>query len=261
MNEKEQQIKTAVRGMIADAGKWTPDEKTKILEIRTGEAEKISYPVKLNVQGTIGAAFEFYRKRVTKPFGTEGKPEDSLHDRNKMHLVVNRDKGTIVIVIDENNEKGTVIGGSIQKNPFLEVFGINSDNLLDNEDMAKLIKKNRMWFADPKQCGDMVHNLQHFTAKWDTEIRRVDNARGITVNSIARELKTEVPLNFILQIAPLKGFPPQKFIVDIGVQVDGNSVEFYLESIELMEIQLKLTVEEVEKQIGLFNDEIAIFEV
>ncbi len=258
MNSTEQQINTAVRGMIADAGKWIPDEKTKVLEIRTGEAEKIFYPVKLSIGGTIGSAHEFYRKRVTKPYG-EGVA--SLHDRNKMHLLVDRVKGSIALYADENNEKGTLVIGTIQKNPFLEAFGINNDTTLDNEDMAKLLKRNRIWFADPKQCGDIVHNMQHFEATWETEIKKVDNSRGLTINSLSRKLITEVPLKFILQIEPLKGFPKETFTVEVGVQVDGSSVEFYLESIDLMEIQMNATIKEVQAQIEKFNDEIAIFEV
>lgn len=222
------------------------------LEIRTGDAQKFEYPVKCSILGTLSAPFEFFQKRISGAL---------LHDKNQMHLLVDKLNGVIILITDENWEKGTTVKGAIQKNPFLEKFSINTDRMIDSYAMVKLLKMNKMWFADPEQCGNIVHNLQHFSAAWETEIQKVDNGRGITHESVQRRMKSEIPLSFDLCIEPFKGFSKFKIKVDIGVHYNGDDVLFYFESIDLMQLQLELQLKEIELQVSKFNNEICIFEV
>lgn len=248
---------TAIAVALVDAifGKAgvTPANGVNAIEIRTAEAEKIKYAVKMAIVGTTASPYEFYKKRIT---------DNKLHDTNKCHLTVDKLNGVLVLVIDEkNNDDGTKITGSVQPNKYLTGLHINDEEMFGADELAKLLKVNKTWFTDPKQCGDMVHNLQHFEAEWTTRVSKVDNLKGNTLSKLEHTLKSEVPLGFSLTIEPFKGFERKTFKVEINVQYNGDEIEFYLESIDLMQLQLELKVAEVEKQVALFNDEICIFEI
>lgn len=252
---KESQIASnkTVRTHLADALRdWKPEDGVKMLEIRTGEAQVIEYPVKVEINGVTSAPFEFFQKRINLA---------DLHDKNKVHLLVDKTDGVLILVMDENYQKGTVVRGSVQKNKFLEEFTINTDTTFNANDLAKLLKTRKIWFTDPLQCGNIVHNLQHFKAQWSTMIQSVNNQKGITVDSLARTLESEVPLSFSLTIAPYKGMEQRTFTVDVCVEYDGSHIEFYLESVDLMTIQLEMKVKEIEDQVKKFDDKICIFEV
>lgn len=251
-DKKTIETNKAIRDFVADSSKWSVEEQTKVLEIRTGEAQQIEYPIKVGVEGVLTAPFEFYKKRVR---------EQKLHDTNKCHLLVDRQDGKLTLVIDENYSKGTLIDGSVQNNQFLTAFQINTDKSYNAKDLGKLLKMNKIWFADPNQCGQMVHNLQHFEGEWGVRVKNIDNQKGITHSSIERELKSSVPLGFALTIEPFKGFERKTFQVDICVQYQHSDITFYLESIELMQIQLEVKVAKIEEQVALFSDEICIFEI
>lgn len=247
-----------VRTHLADALKdWKPEDGVKVVEIRTGDAQKIEYPVKVEIDGVTSAPFEFFKKRIL----AFESAEEKLHDTNRVHLLVNKEEGTLVLIMDENYEKGTCVKGAIQLNKFLEEFKINSDRTFKANDLAKLLKTRKIWFTDPNQCGTLVHNLLHFEGQWTTRVSQVDNQRGNTLNKLERELKSEVPLKFTLTIPPFKGFENKTFDVEICVQYDGSDIKFYLESVDLMTIQHEMKVKEIEEQVKKFEDKICIFEV
>jgi hypothetical protein len=250
--ETSVEINKAVRDFVADSSKWEVGEKTKVLEIRTGDAQEIVYPIKVSVGGVTTAPFEFYNKRI-------GKAE--LHDKNKVHLLVDKEGGKLTLVVDENYEKGTVVIGSIQENKYLKAFYLNTDKTFSARDLAKILKVNKTWFTDPNQCGEMVHNMTHFEGQWEVKSQNVDNQKGNTLQKLERTLKSEVPLGFSLTIPPFKGFENKTFKVEICVAYSGTDISFYLESIDLMQLQLELRAKEIGDRVADFNDEICIFEV
>ena len=86
--------------------------------IREGAAPKAldpKAPVKMDVNGTINAPLEYLSKRI-----------DTINQK-QCHLIVNREKITIQLVVNESNEytRGT-IAGTLQYHPKFEEFGINT---------------------------------------------------------------------------------------------------------------------------------------
>ena len=86
--------------------------------IREGAAPKVldpKAPVKMNVNGTINAPFEYLTKRI-----------DCINQK-ECHIIVNREKITIELVVNESDEyaRGT-IAGTLQYHPKFEDFGINA---------------------------------------------------------------------------------------------------------------------------------------
>lgn len=80
--------------------------------IREGAAPKVldpKAPVKMNVNGTINAPFEYLSKRI-----------DCINQK-ECHIIVNREKITIELVVNESDEytRGT-IAGTLQYHPSLK---------------------------------------------------------------------------------------------------------------------------------------------
>lgn len=68
------------------------DHKGEII-IRSGDAEEIFYPIRVDLSGVITAPGKFYEKRK------------DLHDPNKSHVVYDKLAGTIKLVVDEQNKE------------------------------------------------------------------------------------------------------------------------------------------------------------
>lgn len=245
---KNKIIRDAIFGALG-----VKNENGNVIEFRTAEAERIKYAHPLSVVGVISCPYEFYKKRIT---------DSGLHEKTKCHILVDKTEGTILLVIDEKNgDDGTKVIGSIESNPFLDALNINDDTTFSANELGKMLKKNKMWFTNKDRCGEIIHNLMHFEGEWSTKVTTINSEKGFTKHSLERELKSKIDLNFDLTIAPFKGFPARTFPVDVMVTYEGSGLLFYLESLELMQIAMKDSGDEIEKQIKLFNNEICIFEI
>ena len=132
--------------------------------IREGAAPKVldpKAPVKMNVNGTINAPFEYLTKRI-----------DCINQK-ECHIIVNREKITIELVVNEADEytRGT-IAGTLQYHPKFEEFGINAGKVWSPFDFAMFCKMNRAFFADKNANMSLVSACKNFTAKVNNQIER-----------------------------------------------------------------------------------------
>ena len=231
-----------------------PGENEIIL--REGEAPKVldpKAPVKMNVNGTINAPFEYLSKRI-----------DCINQKD-CHIIVNREKITIELVVNEADEytRGT-IAGTLQHHPKFEEFGINTGKVWSPFDFAMFCKMNRAFFADKNANMSLVSACKNFTAKVNNQIERAIQENGNSTDNFAQVVNSNLPESFTLSIPIFKGGKNEDLVVETFAKIDGRNVAFVLLSPGAEETLEDLRDKAIDEQLNAIKTiapDIAIFEV
>ena len=224
--------------------------------IREGAAPKVldpKAPVKMNVNGTINAPFEYLTKRI-----------DCINQK-ECHIIVNREKITIELVVNESDEytRGT-IAGTLQYHPKFEEFGINAGKVWSPFDFAMFCKMNRAFFADKNVNMSLVSACKNFTAKVNNQIERAIQENGNRTDNFAQVVNSNLPEQFTLSIPIFKGGKKEDLVVETFAKIDGRNVAFVLLSPGAEETLEDLRDKAIDEQLNAIKaiaPDIAIFEV
>lgn len=224
--------------------------------IREGAAPKAldpKAPVKMNVNGTINAPFEYLTKRI-----------DCINQK-ECHIIVNREKITIELVVNESDEytRGT-IAGTLQYHPKFEEFGINAGKVWSPFDFAMFCKMNRAFFADKNVNMSLVSACKNFTAKVNNQIERAIQENGNRTDNFAQVVNSNLPESFTLSIPIFKGGKKEDLVVETFAKIDGRNVAFVLLSPGAEETLEDLRDKAIDEQLNAIKaiaPDIAIFEV
>ena len=224
--------------------------------IREGAAPKVldpKAPVKMNVNGTINAPFEYLTKRI-----------DCIKQKD-CHIIVNREKITIELVVNESDEytRGT-IAGTLQYHPKLEEVGINAGKVWSPFDFAMFCKMNRAFFADKNANMSLVSACKNFTAKVNNQIERAIQENGNRTDNFAQVVNSNLPESFTLSIPIFKGGKKEDLVVETFAKIDGRNVAFVLLSPGAEETLEDLRDKAIDEQLNAIKaiaPDIAIFEV
>lgn len=224
--------------------------------IREGAAPKVldpKAPVKMNVNGTINAPFEYLTKRI-----------DCINQK-ECHIIVNREKITIELVVNEADEytRGT-IAGTLQYHPKFEEFGINAGKVWSPFDFAMFCKMNRAFFADKNVNMSLVSACKNFTAKVNNQIERAIQENGNRTDNFAQVVNSNLPESFTLSIPIFKGGKKEDLVVETFAKIDGRNVAFVLLSPGAEETLEDLRDKAIDEQLNAIKaiaPDIAIFEV
>lgn len=224
--------------------------------LREGAAPKVldpKAPVKMNVNGTINAPFEYLSKRI-----------DCINQKD-CHIIVNREKITIELVVNEADEytRGT-IAGTLQHHPKFEEFGINTGKVWSPFDFAMFCKMNRAFFADKNANMSLVSACKNFTAKVNNQIERAIQENGNSTDNFAQVVNSNLPESFTISIPIFKGGKKEDLVVETFAKIDGRNVAFVLLSPGAEETLEDLRDKAIDEQLNAIKTiapNIAIFEV
>jgi hypothetical protein len=227
--------------------------------IRQGDAPIVldpRAPVRVSISGTIQSPVEFLLKRIDQP---------NQVNQKLSHVIVNRDKISIQLVICENDEytRGTVTGKLEFNQKFVE-FGVNSGKVWSPFELAMFIKMNRSFFADKNVAMKLVSDLKNFKAKVNAKLEQGASEKGDRNDVFTQTVDSNLPESFSLQMPIFKGQPAETFDVETFASIDGREVGFTLLSPganESMETLRDSVIDEQLKAIREIAPDIAIFEV
>ena len=179
-------------------------------------------PVKLKILGTISVPFEFLQKRL--PW----EDHDQI-DLKRTHIIVEREKISISLIINENDEytRGA-IGGILDMHPKFREFGINTGKAWTPTDLGLFFKMNRAFFPDMGENNRLVSQLMNFTATISSNFQRGAKETGDRTDNFSQVVNSNLPEKFTLQIPLFKGMTAERIEVETFVQIDGHNVSFVL---------------------------------
>ena len=228
------------------------------LIIREGEAPMQlapKAPVKTNITGVIGTIAEYLEKRINK----------GQFDQKDCHILVNREKVEITLIINEADEyrRGQIVG-KLDYNPKFIEFGINGGKVWTPTELGMFIKMNRAFFSDRKVNMDLVTSLMNFTADVNNKIERSMRENGNRTDNFAQVVNSNLPDSFTIQMPIFKGMQLETIEVETFAQVNGRDVAFILISPGAQATLEDLRDKVIDEQLSRIREiapEIAIIEV
>jgi hypothetical protein len=197
-------------------------EKVELIirELTTVNELPIKAPVKIKLDGTIGAPFEFLSKRYDQP--------DQINQK-RCHIIVDREDITILLVMNESDEyiRGQV-GGKLEFYPKFVEFGINTGKVWTPQQLGMFFKMNRSFFVDRTDNMKLVAELMNFTATVNNKIERSAKENGDRTDNFAQVVNSNLPASFKLTMPIFKGTPAETIEVETFAQINGREVSFIL---------------------------------
>jgi hypothetical protein len=245
-------VRDQVKKFIGDKTLYAEGEVKNELIIRTGEAKKIEYPKRVDLSGIISAPAKFYEKRK------------DLHDKNKCHVVFDKQSGFLKLVVDEQNgESGYSVSGKLTPNPHLQPFRLNVDGTSAGKfhvkDLMEKLKFNKYFFVDKDLNAQIVTSLMKFKVRVAQEIESINNQRGDQRELKATTLSHELKEFFMLRMPIYKGLSAVDFRVEILCEVSSSGeVLVWLESSELSEINKQTLETVIGAELDIFKEIVCI---
>lgn len=205
-----------------------PDKDT--ITILQGKALDPVPPQKIYINGDIYTFSNFLS--VRKELG-EGYQKI---DPAKAVVLVDFDNGTIELQTDPESLYGAVITSALQESTELSAFHINGKKTFSREELVKLLKFNRLFFESPDKHAELIKAFQKLSSSVQVSANASSDERGNRANEYIKNVTTNAPTEFILNISLFKGFANTKFRVEICLDVTDNTARFWFESVELHEL-------------------------
>ena len=220
----------------------TLENGISILEVRQGDALPLEPTKIVSIGGQITAPADFFKARAT-----EIKPLGAM-------LVISMEQGVIKLNADETNPRGAVISGSLKDNKDLAGFNINTGNLYPKKGLQELLKRRRMFFADRAEYDKIMVQLEAYTYSQTANGTDNDDKRGNTKFLKEKTHYDNLQKNFYLIVPLFEGTEPVRFMVEIGVDTSTAETRFWLESIDLLEMQKNAKEKLINEQLEAFRD-------
>lgn len=179
------------------------------LTILQGSAPVPKEPVKISLSGTIEGPVTFLIER---------KNELNL---KKCHVIVNRDKMSITLVINEDDPstRGSIVG-KLELHPDFKKFRINSGETWSAFDLADFIKMNRYFFASKETAGKLVSQLRDFKAKVNKQIDSFKDDKANYDLKRSQAVECNLPDSFSINVPVFKGQAKQNIPVEINIHAE-----------------------------------------
>lgn len=209
-----------------------------ILTVLEGKALERKAPEKINISGDIKTVSNFLNIRKTTGSGLQSI------DLSKAIVFVDKKKQTISLELDPEDFYGAKITGTLEKSDELAPFCINQNKTFTKEELVKLIKFNKLFFDDAAKHAEILLAFQKVSSTVNIRANESNDDRGNKERAFVKDVTTNAPTEFILNIPVFKGFEHSRFRVEICLDVTEGSARFWFESIELHEI-IQTRIEEI----------------
>lgn len=209
----------------------------KVLETKPSE--------KISITGDIKTVGNFLKIRLEHGKGTQEI------DNAKAIILVNKSARTIELQIDPENHYGATVKGTLEISDELKTFGINTLQKFSRQDLVKLIKMSRLYFENKDKHSETLTAFQKIESSVNYSAKDGSDDRGNKERQFVKNVTTNAPMAFTLNIPIFKGFPAQPLSVDICLDIEEGTAKFWLESVQLNEL-MQSSVDEI------FADELKI---
>src|SRR5690606_37307166 len=155
MEKKDQKSEAMAEAIAAEmnAEKKTGDDVSRrSIHLLTGQAPEKIYPHKIDLKGDIFTVRDFIQ--VRQRVGGSGV---QTIDKSRAVIIVDKEGLSIELQLDPENKFGAAVKGSLSLSPELEAFKINGTETFTKDQFLKLVKFNRLFFADATRHQQLVN--------------------------------------------------------------------------------------------------------
>jgi hypothetical protein len=212
---------------MKDINITTNAETITILE---GKALEQMPPNKIAIDGDIKTVSNFLKVRKSQGEGLQ------QINKSKAIVLVNKTARTIELHLDPEDNYGAKVKGTLEISDELKQFGINTLQKFSRQELVKLIKMTRLFFENKDKHSDVLLAFQKIESSVNYSAKDGSDDRGNKERQFVKNVTTNAPMNFTLEISIFKGFNPQPLSVEICLDIEEGTAKFWLESVQLNEL-------------------------
>ena len=215
----------------------------------TQKLETVHEEEHVSLEGTIKAPANFWEKRADQV------------EKLKAHVKFSYRNRTIILVTEENFSKlGEEVTGTLIINPEFNGFGINVEKMFKVNDLIKHVRMSKYLFQDKDVHTKILKSLKDFTAKVETEIKKVNDSRGNIEDVFKVTMTSNAELNFNILAPVFIGEPAKSINVEICCQADNSEVKFWFESTDLINLLKQDSESIINKELERFDQKLVFIE-
>lgn len=198
--------------------------------IREGKALEPREPKIIAISGDIKTISSFLKIRKDSAFGSqEVAPASAVVEVDKAGM-------SIVLRLDPEDYYGATVTAKLEHSDELKKWFINQSKTFKLQELAKLIRFNRIDFDDYDKHDMLLRAYQSFNFKTYIEAQQESDNRGNKNQSFNKKVETGLPTHFVLNIPLFKGQEAKRFEVEICLETTEGSANFWFESVQLNEL-------------------------
>lgn len=150
------------------------------------------------------------------------------------------------------------IKGTLKLFKEFEDLGINTTKTYTLTSLRELLKFKGAFFKNKDEYRTIIGNLVNFSAKIEKEFSNSNDFKGNAAQQTVTKMKTDIPLNFKLNMPVLLGYPNMEFDVDVCVDATSGDLKLWLECIDLKnDLDARIT-EIIDDQKKSFTEELVV---
>jgi len=186
-----------------------------------GQAPEQHNPLPVNITGTITAPSRFIENR-----------KDEFYDK-KAHCLASTTDGVLELVVNEQSvcDKYTV-KGKVEIGKLFSKIGINKDVSYTPIELSRKFRMLKSIFPSPKEHLDITTKLKNLKAKVNKEVEESNDDRANVSQIFKQSVESNIPESFKLHLPLLEGEAPETIDVVVLLEVKGNDIVCYLESVD-----------------------------
>lgn len=197
-----------------------------ILTVLQGTAPKQPEISSVKISGNIYAVKDYLAKRK--------------HDKNVSHIHVDANKGVIALLVNPESTQSITVTGKVEINPLVEKLGINKDVKYNTKEIVKMLKFNKHLFDSPQDVDAAIEKLTKLNINVSSKIEKtLPDAKGSITNNYQKTIEAE-SINIVFHCELYSGSGKVQFTVEIWMDVEGQSVQFWLESVTYAQLEVEM---------------------
>lgn len=183
-----------------------------------------------------------------------GKNKALISEKESV-VIVDQSQNRIALVIGYNHPENIVIKGMLLLDPDFRALGVNTGKQYSRYDLVQQLKFMRRFFPTKSDCLVLVDAFKKLETNFTTVINQKDDERGNKMLLLEQVVEdVNFPESFDLKIPVILGGQPEEFTVNIQFDVQhGNSLVFWLESVDAKDIVFESSSEQLKKSVASFK--------
>jgi hypothetical protein len=197
-----------------------------VVTILEGQAPIQAQISAVTISGNINAVHAYLLQRMPNKYTS--------------HIEVDKQDGIINLFENQASSERVNVFGKVELNKKLSTFGINKDKKYTPKELIKVLKFNKHLFDSPQEVDKVIEAVGKLSIKVSTTINKTQsNQIGAQSNSFDKNVDAkEQTLQMNCEL--YSGGEKVKFTVEIWIDVEGQNVQYWFESVSYAELEMSM---------------------
>jgi hypothetical protein len=201
-----------------------------------GKAPDPINPKPLTIQGTLTAARDYHKSRVSQLQDEATHTSQGINfSDDACRLEIDKEERCVNLLIDENTQREIIVIGSAKLSSVFEDLNINNPDkpYTSPKALRDALARHKTVFTDQTNYRAFLKNLENFRVSIAKVIDEKNDRKGNSSSSVVVQAESDITLEFDISTPVHVGMPKSQIKIEIETQERNGNIDYYLTSFEL----------------------------